>query len=152
MRTQLESARDGIVTEQMEAIAGAENIDIETVLSCIMCGSIVIMSRGDEAVGIGKGLSTKVNVNLGTSSLKIEPDEEVKKACIAQIYGADTITDLSMGGNISDIRHKIMENTTLPITTVPIYQSAAEKSLGNMDCDDIIKNLRQQADDSMSSF
>ena len=152
MRTQLESARDGIVTEQMEAIAGAENIDIETVLSCIMCGSIVIMSRGDEAVGIGKGLSTKVNVNLGTSSLKIEPDEEVKKACIAQIYGADTITDLSMGGNISDIRHKIMENTTLPITTVPIYQSAAEKSLGNMDCDDIIKNLRQQADEGMSSF
>lgn len=152
MRTQLESARDGTATEQMEAVARIENIDIDILLSRITCGSVVIMNRCNVSVGIGKGLSTKVNVNLGTSSLKIEIDEEVKKARIAQMYGADTITDLSMGGNISRIRHKIMENTILPITTVPIYQSAAEKSLGSVDCDDIIKSIKQQADEGMSSF
>lgn len=152
MKTQLEYARDGTATKQMEGVARAENIDIEVLLLHISKGSAVIMKRGEVSVGIGKGLSTKVNVNLGTSSLKIDPDEEVKKARIAQMYGADTITDLSMGGNISNIRKMIKENTTIPLTTVPIYQSAAQKGLGNINYDDIIKNLKQQADEGMSSF
>ena len=152
MKTQLEYARDGTATKQMECVAKAENIDIEVLLSHISRGSVVIMNRGEVSVGIGKGLSTKVNVNLGTSSLKIDPDEELKKARIAQMYGADTITDLSMGGNIPAIRKMIMENTTIPLTTVPIYQSAAQKGLGNIDYDDIIKNLKQQADEGISSF
>jgi phosphomethylpyrimidine synthase len=152
MKTQLEHAKDGTVTKQMEAVARAENIDIDTLVSRISSGSVVIMNREDVSIGIGKGLSTKVNVNLGTSSLKIDPDEEVKKARIAQMYGADTITDLSMGGNISLIRRMIMENTCLPLTTVPIYQAAAEKGLGKMDCEDIINNIKQQADEGVSSF
>jgi phosphomethylpyrimidine synthase len=152
MKTQLEYARTGTATKQMEDVAEAENIDIEVLLSHISRGSVVIMNRGDESVGIGKGLSTKVNVNLGTSSLKIDPYEEVKKARIAQMYGADTITDLSMGGDISHIRKMIRENTTIPLTTVPMYQSAAQKGLGNIDYDDIIKNLKQQADEGISSF
>lgn len=152
MKTQLEYARKGTQTKQMQAVAKAENFDIDTLLLRIANGSIVIMNRKDVSVGIGKGLSTKINVNLGTSSLKIEPDEEVKKACIAQMYGADTITDLSMGGDICEIRKMIMENTTLPLTTVPIYQSAAQKGLGNIDYDDIVENLKQQAKEGMSSF
>ena len=152
MKTQLEFARDGTQTKQMLAVAKAENFDIEVLLSRISNGSIVIMNRNDVSVGIGSGLSTKVNVNLGTSSMKIDPGEEVKKARIAQMYGADTITDLSMGGDICEIRKLIMENTTLPLTTVPIYQSAAQKGLGNIDCDDIINNLRQQAKEGISSF
>jgi phosphomethylpyrimidine synthase len=152
MKTQLEHAKDRTVTKQMEAVARAENIDIDTLVSRISSGSVVIMNREDVSIGIGKGLSTKVNVNLGTSSLKIDPDEEVKKARIAQMYGADTITDLSMGGNISLIRRMIMENTCLPLTTVPIYQAAAEKGLGKMDCEDIINNIKQQADEGVSSF
>ncbi|MDP2845704.1 MAG: phosphomethylpyrimidine synthase ThiC, partial [Candidatus Methanoperedens sp.] len=121
-------------------------------LERIAMGSVAIMSRGEKQVGIGRGLATKVNVNIGTSSLKISPDEEVKKAQIAEKYGADTITDLSMGGNITGIRRKIFENTTLPITTVPIYQTAAEKGLPNMNEDDIIKNIKKQAEEGMSSF
>jgi len=152
MKTQLEYAKDGIATKQMKEVAKAENIDIQALLLRISNGSIVIMNRGEASVGIGKGLSTKVNVNLGTSSLKIHPGDEVKKARIAQMYGADTITDLSMGGNISDIRNKIMENTTLPLTTVPIYQPAAQNGLGNINCDDIISNIKQQADEGISSF
>lgn len=152
MKTQLEHARENTVTVQMKAVANAEEIDIDLLLYGISNGSIVIMSRGDVSVGIGKGLSTKVNVNLGTSSLKIDPDEEVKKALIAQKYGADTITDLSMGGNISLIRKKILENTDLPLTTVPIYQTAAEIGLRDMDSDDIINNLKKQAKEGISSF
>ena len=84
MKTQLEHARKGKKTKQMQAVAKAENFDMETLLSRISNGSIVLMNRKDVSVGIGKGLSTKVNVNLGTSSLKIGPDEEVKRARIAQ--------------------------------------------------------------------
>jgi len=152
MKTQLEYANEGTVTKEMESVAKKEKIDINTLISHISSGSVVIMKRGDVSVGIGKGLLTKVNVNIGTSSLRIDPDEEVKKARIAQMYGADTISDLSMGGNVSLIRKMIMENTTLPLTTVPIYQTAAEKGLRDMDCDDIIKNLKQQANEGVSSF
>ncbi|NJD76755.1 MAG: phosphomethylpyrimidine synthase ThiC [Candidatus Methanoperedens sp.] len=152
MKTQVEEARKGNVTKQMETVASSENIDIEILVSRIAKGSTTIMSRGETSVGIGKGLSTKVNVNLGTSSLKINPDEEVMKAQIAQKYGADTITDLSMGGNITSIRKSIFENTSLPITTVPIYQTAAEKGLRDMTLDDILWNIKQQAEEGVSSF
>jgi phosphomethylpyrimidine synthase len=152
MKTQVEQAREGTITDQMMSVAKAENIDIEVLLERVTNGSVVIMNRGECSVGIGKGLSTKVNVNIGTSSLKINPDEEVKKAKLAENYGADTITDLSMGGNIPEIRRKIFENTRLPITTVPVYQTAAEKGLGNMTAGDIIRNIKQQAEDGVSSF
>ncbi len=152
MKTQIEQAMDGVVTQQMKAVAEAENIDIQMLLERIAEGSVVIMSRGESWVGIGKGLSTKVNVNIGTSSLKINPDEEVKKALIAEKYGADTITDLSMGGSITEIRRRIFENTRLPITTVPIYQTAAERGLENMSEKDIITNIRKQAEEGVSSF
>ncbi len=152
MKTQVEQAKDRNATPQMEAVAEIENLDIQVLIERIAKGSAVIMSREEKSVGIGSGLATKVNVNIGTSSLKIKPDEEVKKACIAEKYGADTITDLSMGGNITEIRRRIFENTTLPITTVPIYQTAAEKGLENVTLDDIIKNIRLQAEEGVSSF
>ncbi len=152
MKTQVEHAWEGTVTEQMMSVAELENIDIEVLLQRVANGSVIIMNRGKSSVGIGKGPSTKVNVNIGTSSLKINPDEEVKKAMLAEKYGADTITDLSMGGNISEIRRKIFENTRLPITTVPIYQTAAEKGLENMTSKDIVQNIEQQAKDGVSSF
>jgi phosphomethylpyrimidine synthase len=152
MKTQIELARNGKVTEQMEAVAGAEHIDIEALRERIENGSVVIMHRREKSIGIGSGLATKVNVNIGTSSLKIDLNEEAEKARIAEKYGADTITDLSMGGNITEIRGKIFENTTLPLTTVPIYQTAAEKDLENMTQEDIIEKIRQQAGEGVSSF
>jgi len=152
MRTQVEQAKEGAITRQMEAVAKAENIDIHVLRQRIAQGSVVIMSRGNRTVGIGKGLATKVNVNIGTSSLKISPEEEAEKARTAEKYGADTITDLSMGGDISEIRSSIFENTSLPITTVPIYQTAAEKGLEDMTCGDIIHNVKEQAREGVSSF
>jgi phosphomethylpyrimidine synthase len=152
MKTQVENARQGIVTPGMEAVAKAGNMDIGVLIKHVADGSVVIMSRNGKHVGIGKGLSTKVNVNLGTSSTKVNPDEEVKKALVAEKYGADTITDLSMGGDITGIRKTIFENTTLPVTTVPIYQTVAETGLKNITVEDILDIIKQQAEEGVSSF
>ncbi len=152
MKTQVEQARGGTVTQQMEIVALAEDIEVELLRRRISEGSVVIMSRGGRAVGIGRGLATKVNVNIGTSSLKIDPEEELEKARIAEKYGADTLTDLSMGGDIAGIRRKIFENTLLPLTTISIYQTAAEKGLGNMTWEEILQNIRRQAEEGVSSF
>jgi phosphomethylpyrimidine synthase len=152
MRTQVERARDGIITPQMEAVARNENLDVQTLLLRMAEGSAVIMTRAENSVGIGKGLRTKVNVNIGTSSLKIDPDEEVRKARVAEKYGADTLTDLSMGGDINGIRRMIFDNTILPVTTIPIYQTAAQTGLKNMSCEDIIQSIKHQANEGVSSF
>jgi len=152
MITQVEHARNGNVTAQMEDVAKTEGVDIQSLISNVAEGSAVIMCRNGKPVGIGKGLRTKVNVNIGTSSLKIDPEEEVRKAIIAQKYGADTLSDLSMGGDISGIRKKILENTTIPLTTVPIYQTAAQIGIENMTEDDLLENLIRQAEEGVSSF
>jgi phosphomethylpyrimidine synthase len=152
MTTQVEQARNGKATAQMEEVAKTEGIDLLELLSSLAEGSVVIMCRDGKSVGIGKGLKTKVNVNIGTSSLKIDTVEEVRKAVLAEKYGADTLSDLSMGGDISEIRNKIFENTTIPLTTVPIYQSVAETGLENMTEEDIIGNLVRQAEEGISSF
>ncbi|MBU4076254.1 MAG: phosphomethylpyrimidine synthase ThiC [Euryarchaeota archaeon] len=152
MTTQVEHARNGNVTAQMDEVAKTEGIDLMELLSSVAEGSAVIMCRDGKSVGIGKGLKTKVNVNIGTSSLKIDPGEEVRKAIIAEKYGADTLTDLSMGGDIREIRKMIFENTTIPLTTVPIYQSVAETGLENMTEEDILGNLIRQAEEGISSF
>lgn len=152
MATLVESAKAGTVTPQMEAVAGSEGIDPALLCRRIADGSAVIMQRGHRSVGIGFGLRTKVNVNLGTSNLSISPGEEVKKAQIAEKFGADTISDLSMGGDIPAIRREILRHTTLPITTVPIYQTAAEVGLEKITAEEIIATIRQQAAEGVSSM
>lgn len=152
MKTQIEHAKNGNITPQIKAVAKAENKNIEFVAKKVAEGSIVIMSRKGKSTGIGKGLSTKVNANIGTSSAKADIDEEIAKARVAERYGADTITELSMGGNITEIRKAIFENTTLPITTVPIYQTAAEIGLENMSYNDIIRYIKNQAKEGVSSM
>ena len=151
MKTQIEHARNGTITGQMQTVAHDEGIDPGVVRERIANGSIVIMQRGERVVGIGKGLSTKINVNLGTSTGKVIVADEIKKARIAEEFGADTISDLSMGGDINAIRKEIFSHTTLPITTVPIYQAVVENGLSEMTPDDIIRTLRMQAQQGISS-
>lgn len=152
MRTQLEQANLGRLTPAVRSVARAEGMDSTALLQSVARGEVVIMRRGKRSVGIGRGLSTKVNVNIGTSPLRVDPDEEVEKAILAERYGADTLTDLSMGGDIGAIRARIFENTTIPITTVPIYQAAAETGLENLDEERIIRMMKQQAGEGISSF
>jgi phosphomethylpyrimidine synthase len=151
MQTLIEHAKKGTITVQMHKVAQAEGIDPGVLRERIATGSVVIMQRGERVVGIGKGLSTKVNVNLGTSTGKVIVADEIKKARIAEEFGADTVSDLSMGGDINAIRKEIFSHTTLPLTTVPIYQAVVENGLKEMTADDIIATLRMQADQGISS-
>jgi phosphomethylpyrimidine synthase len=152
MHTQVEQAQRGTITPQMQDIARSEGIGPHELCERIAAGSAVIMRRRKHYTGIGKGLFTKVNVNLGTSSTKVCVDEEIQKARIAETFGADTISDLSMGGDINAIRKEIFSHTTLPVTTVPVYQAVAEHGLKKMTADDIMATLRMQAEQGISSM
>ena len=151
MHTQAELAQNGTVTPQMREVARIEGITAEELREWIAAGSAIIMQRGKRYTGIGKGLSTKVNVNLGTSSTKVCLDDEIQKAIIAETFGADTISDLSMGGDINAIRNEIFSRTTLPITTVPVYQAVVENGFKQMTADDIMATFRMQAGQGISS-
>ncbi|HJH32753.1 MAG TPA: phosphomethylpyrimidine synthase ThiC [Methanosarcinaceae archaeon] len=150
--TQVDHAKNGTLTIEMEQVAKTEGLNENAVLANVANGSLVVMTRkGKRPVAIGKGVSTKINVNLGTSSVSIDPAGEMEKVKIAEKYGADTITDLSMGGDISKIRRMVFENTTLPITTVPIYQSIVEHGMKGVNEDDILSNLKEHVNEGVSS-
>jgi phosphomethylpyrimidine synthase len=152
MKTQIERAKAEKITPQCRLVAKKEGISPEIIASRISGGSNVIMKRGRCSVGIGEGLRTKVNVNIGTSSERHDPQEEIKKGKIAEMYGADTISDLSMGKEIPGTRKLIFQHTTLPITTVPVYQTASETGIKDMTEQDIIRTVREQAKAGVSSF
>ena len=139
METQVDWARKGTITSQCRSVAKNEGLLPGIIASNIAGGSVVIMTRGDCSIGIGSGLRTKVNVNIGTSSERHDPIEEVRKAEIAERYGADTISDLSMGPDVRMMRKLIFNHTTLPVTTVPIYQTASETGIREMTGEDIIR-------------
>lgn len=151
MKTLVDQAKEGTITPRKKRVAEAEGMEPEVLCRQIAEGSAVIMQRGDRLTGIGRGLSTKVNVNLGTSTRKVNVQDEVRKARIAEEYGADTISDLSMGGDINAIREEIFSCTTLPVTTVPIYQAVVENGLKEMTADDILSTLEMQAEEGISS-
>lgn len=133
-------------------ISDLESRPYEFVQKGVERGSIAIMYRGNKGIAIGRGLKTKINVNLGTSSGHCIQEEEILKAKIAECYGADTITDLSTAGDIREIRRSILGVTTLPITTVPLYQAVAENTLDHLTDDIIIENLKEQVKEDISSM
>lgn len=152
--TLLEEAKQGHLTEEIKLISKKERITEERLRKLISKGHVVIMKRdGVEPLGIGSGLRTKINVNLGTSSSDIQLDKELEKIEIVQYYGGDTISDLSMGGNIDEIRNLIIQHSHLPITTVPIYQTIAEnKDTSNISEDQIFNTIAKQIKDGVSSI
>jgi phosphomethylpyrimidine synthase len=152
--TIFEDALKGITTNEILQVAKNEKTDPEKVVKNLSKGRIVIMKRENyKPIGIGYPLRTKINVNLGTSSLTINEDEEFKKVEIAQKYGADTISDLSMGGNIDSIRRNILSISDLPLTTVPVYQAVIEAgSISDVTEDLIFKVIEKQIKDGISSI
>lgn len=126
--TQLERAAKGEITEEIKAVGAAEGIDHETIRNNMASGKIVIpanRNRRQNIVGIGKGLRTKVNASIGTSTDIADIRMEIEKARIAERYGADTLMDLSVGGDIAGIRRAVMDAISLPIGTVPLYEAFA---------------------------
>lgn len=156
--TQLEQARKGTISPQMEAVAGREGLGPEEVLQGVAEGTIVIPAnlnhRGLEPCGIGKGLTTKVNANLGTSSDMNDLEAEISKLAAALEAKADTVMDLSTGGDITAIRQAILARCPVPLGTVPIYQAgvaAIEKqgSIVRMTPDDMFDAIEDHARDGV---
>jgi len=125
----IEQALKGTITPDMEEVAHKETCKAGYVREMIAQGKIVIplnSRRRGTIVGIGKGLSTKINASIGTSSDIVDIDAEVKKARAAQECGADTLMELSVGGDLDLIRREILAAVTLPVGNVPLYQAFCE--------------------------
>jgi phosphomethylpyrimidine synthase len=150
----LQSAKLNREVRAIELVARAEGMEPSFLRQKIAAGRAVIMQRAREApVGIGEGLRTKVNANIGTSTEVADIDSEIEKARAAERYGADTITDLSMGGPLEEIRRRIMEETTVPLTTVPVYQAVAEKgAIRDVDEGDLMRTIRAHVSEGISSL
>ena len=131
MSTQIEEARKNIITKEMKSVAEAEGLTPEYIREKIAAGQIVIpgnTNRKGKVVGIGKGLRTKVNASIGTSSDICEIEDECKKAKAAEEEGADTLMELSAGGDLNAVRQAVLKATELPVGTVPLYQAFCEAS------------------------
>lgn len=131
MATQVTSAKRGVATPEMMKVAKEEDMSINVIKERVSNGSVIIPNninrkqKDVKHVGIGNGLKTKVNVNIGTSTLYQDLDEEISKAKVAVKYGGDTIMDLSDGGNLDYIREKLLEAAPITFGTVPVYQAYA---------------------------
>lgn len=126
--TQIEMARKEVITDEISKVSQDEGISPDLLREYVASGKAVIPSnrnRRSRIIGIGKGLRTKVNASIGTSTDIVDINMEVEKARIAEKYGADTLMDLSVGGNISEIRRAVMGAVSLPVGTVPLYEAFA---------------------------
>jgi phosphomethylpyrimidine synthase len=148
-------ARKGL-TPEIEAVAAMEGVEAERLRRSVASGRVVIPRNplhSPMECGIGEGLRVKVNVNIGTSRDHVDVEEELQKARIAMRYGADALMDLSTGGDIDDIRHRILREVNVPVGTVPIYQTglrmARQSAVVDMDEDDIFNGIERHAKDGV---
>ncbi|HIE31485.1 MAG TPA: phosphomethylpyrimidine synthase ThiC [Methanosarcinales archaeon] len=146
-------AQNGDVTEEMKTVARMEGVDPEFVRRGIASGKVVIPIspyRETMACGIGKGMRTKVNASVGTSSDIVDIDLEVRKAQVAERAGADSLMELSTGGDLVEVRKRVIAATKLSVGSVPLYQAfieAIEKNgaVVHMDPDDLFRITAEQA-------
>jgi phosphomethylpyrimidine synthase len=126
--TQIEQARAGRITAEIEAVARGEQLDPNLVRDEVACGRMVIpankthLAKGLEPIGIGIAARTKINANIGKSAVSSDSHCELEKLILAVRCGADTVMDLSTGDDIDAVRSRIIEAATVPVGTVPIYQ------------------------------
>ncbi|RGJ69576.1 MULTISPECIES: phosphomethylpyrimidine synthase ThiC [unclassified Collinsella] len=155
--TQIDFARAGQITPQMKEVAEREHRDPEYIRERVADGRIAIpanivhIKKGMRAFGVGEGLATKVNVNLGISGDKADAAEEWKKVKIAEDFGADAIMDLSNSGKTRQFRQQLIDETPLMVGTVPMYDAIGymEKPLVKLTKDDLLEVVRAHAEDGV---
>ncbi|MDR2873337.1 MAG: phosphomethylpyrimidine synthase [Methanobrevibacter sp.] len=148
--TLIEDAKKGFLGKEHEKLATIENMDLNKFIRRIGNGKIVVpknINRDTKLCSIGKGTSTKINANIGSSSKMEDMDIEVDKAKIAIEYGADALMDLSTGPDLKEFRKAIMKVSNVPIGTVPIYEAVVNKkgSIVDITEDDIFNAIINQA-------
>jgi phosphomethylpyrimidine synthase len=156
--TQLESARKGIATEEMKIAAQKESLDVERFRQLVADGSVVVPANKNHKnlspIGIGQYLRTKVNANIGTSADFDKIEDEIKKVDYVIKYKADTVMDLSTGGDINAIRRALIARSSIPFGNVPVYQmmvavAAKGKPFVEMQIDEMLGYIEEQAADGV---
>ncbi len=150
--TQMHLARQGTITPAMRRVAERERLPAELIRDEVARGRLVIpaninhLGKRLDPMAIGAAASVKINANIGNSAVESDIDGELEKLHHAVHYGADTVMDLSTGGNIDGIREAIIEASPVPIGTVPIYQAVQEvKRVEDLTADGLIANIEHQA-------
>ncbi len=150
--SRMEHARAGSIDDEFVSVARDEHTTPERIRDGVACGEITLLNSAVRTIppsAIGGGLRIKINANIGTSSDASSIDEEIEKARIAVKHGADTIMDLSTGGDIAKTREAILAEVTVPVGTVPIYEAgvwAARNRNGmvRMKADDLFRIIEDQ--------
>jgi phosphomethylpyrimidine synthase len=156
--TQMYYAKNGIITKEMEFIAKKENLDVELIKSEVARGRMIIPANINhtqlEPMAIGIAASCKINANIGSSSLSSNVEEEVEKLKVSCKYGADTLMDLSTGGDLDNIRTQIIKNSPIPIGTVPIYHILHEvnNKIEDLSIEIMLDVIERQAKQGVSYF
>jgi phosphomethylpyrimidine synthase len=158
VRTQMYYAKQGIITPDMEYVAKVENIDPELVRSEVARGRMIIPAnvnhRNLNPMAIGIKSLCKINANIGSSALASDIQGEIDKVDVCLKYGADTIMDLSTGGDLDAIREAVIGHSNVPIGTVPIYQIIHDcgDDINNLTIEAMLKTLEKQAQQGVSYF
>ncbi|MHC4996095.1 MAG: phosphomethylpyrimidine synthase ThiC, partial [Planctomycetota bacterium] len=157
--TQLESARLGLITPQMHRVAEREpHLTPERVRDEVAAGRMVIpanrvhLDHKLDPMAIGRASKTKINANMGASPVSSGTDEEIEKLKWAERWGADTIMDLSTGGDIDGCREALVRESVTPIGTVPIYSMIIGRKIEDLDEETVLKSLEHQAAQGVDYF
>ena len=156
-KTRIELAREGIITDEIKQVALDEGVEPERLSQDVAEGFTVISRNANhdiKPIGIGRGLRTKINANIGTSRDRISLDEEMQKLDVLMQYGADAVMDLSTGGPIKDIRKLLLRKSSISVGTVPIYEAVAKTaeekgSIAKMSVDDLFNIIESHAEEGV---
>jgi phosphomethylpyrimidine synthase len=158
VKTQMYYARQGIITEEMKYVAKVEDLDEELIRSEIARGRMIIPANVNhtklEPMAIGIAAKCKINSNIGSSAVTGDVAGEVEKTEVSIKYGADTLMDLSTGGDLDEIRKAVIANSTIPIGTVPMYQILEEvdNKIENLTIEKMLEVIERQAQQGVSYF
>jgi len=158
VKTQMHYAKKGIITPDMEYVAKVENLEPELIRAEIERGRLIIPANINHVnlkpMCIGIASSCKINANIGSSALASDIAGEVEKVDVCLKHGADTIMDLSTGGDLDSIREAVIDHSNVPIGTVPIYQILHDvnNKIEDLNIDVMLKVLKKQAQQGVSYF
>jgi phosphomethylpyrimidine synthase len=158
MTTQIEYARSGQITDPMRTVAEKEGLSAELVREQIASGRLVIPANRIHLAGnliptgIGRAASTKINANIGCSSVRSDLDYEIQKLKTALEAGADAVMDLSTGGDLDTIRKRLLDECPAPFGTVPIYEVIVGRGVDQIDHAAILKVVEKQAAQGVDFF
>lgn len=162
--TQLQAARKRIITDQVRRVAQREGVSPEFIMDQVAKGHMVIpaniqhiagVGAGQarlDPIGIGRAITTKVNANIGASPVASDKQLELEKLCWAVRWGADTVMDLSTGGNLDETREYLLANCSVPIGTVPIYQTVQGRNVEDLTYKDFMATIEKQARQGVDYF